>query len=106
VIDGGIHLCNCMASWSQQNKRCVSDPSLFKFEFGYDCRWGLQALYISWLIPASGAQAPATATFLSGLGFCGLEPALMHALSTRQTNWDADSSRGRLFAHGATPGRH
>jgi hypothetical protein len=59
-------------------------------------RWGLQALYISWLIPASGAHAPATATFLSGLGFCGLEPSLLRALTSRDSGLDASNNAGTL----------
>lgn len=58
------------------------------------CRWGLQALYISWLIPAPAVQAPATATFLSGLGFCGLDPGLLQALKGRNSGWDAAGSSG------------
>jgi len=57
-------------------------------------RWGLQALYISWLIPASGPQAPATATFLSGLGFCGLQPSLMQALTGRSSDGNSGASTG------------
>jgi hypothetical protein len=58
------------------------------------CRWGLQALYISWLIPAPAVQAPATATFLSGLGFCGLDTGLLQALKGRNSGWDAAGSSG------------
>lgn len=63
------------------------------------CRWGLQALYISWLIPASGPQAPATATFLSGLGFCGLEPSLMQALTGRSSDGNAGALKGVSCGH-------
>lgn len=68
----------------------------------HDCRWGLQALYISWLIPATAPAAPATATFLSGLGFCGLDPSLMQALSARRSSWDTETSKGMLLLAGNT----
>jgi hypothetical protein len=47
-----------------------------------NCRWALQALYISWLVPASPDRAPATAAFLAQLGYCGLEPQLLQALQS------------------------
>ena len=39
-------------------------------------RWGLEALYINWLVPVPPAWAPTTAAFMSGLGFCSLHNIL------------------------------
>jgi hypothetical protein len=45
-------------------------------------RWGLEALYINWLVPVTPAWAPTTAAFMSGLGFCGMHKVLdLSALS-------------------------
>lgn len=55
-------------------------------------RWGLQALYISWLTPSSAEKAPATAAFLSGLGFCGLQPSLLQALQQSGDDTNASSN--------------
>lgn len=55
------------------------NPLLWLDQFSYT-RWGLQALYIAWLTPATPDKAPSTAAFLSQLGFCGLDHGLLHAL--------------------------
>lgn len=62
----------------------------------FGCRWGLQLLYVSWLTPAPGTHAPATATFLSGLGFCGLDSSLLQALSGKNSGWGEGMSSGRV----------
>ena len=88
-------LCRCYTSscpWQFHRTNVLSQQSLSGLMVA--CRWGLQALYISWLIPAPAPQAPATATFLSGLGFCGLDPGLLQALKGRSGGWDATASSG------------
>ncbi|WIA38572.1 hypothetical protein OEZ86_001885 [Tetradesmus obliquus] len=60
-------------------------------------RWALQALYISWLVPASPEAAPATAAFLAQLGYCGLDPRLLAALQSGSSEGGADD-RARALA--------
>lgn len=88
---------------------CLDVHAVYLYAVYYlplQCSWGLQALYISWLTPSAPETAPATASFLSGLGFCGLEPSLMQALqSSGQDNssgvyraiWCADDTTQLLF---------
>eukprot|EP00775_Hariotina_reticulata_P007451 gene7451-7661_t len=67
------------------------NPILWLDAFSYT-RWGLRILYISWLTPTPAAKAPATAAFLSGLGFCGLQHDTMVALQSSGVS--ASSSGG------------
>ncbi|WIA22163.1 hypothetical protein OEZ85_004499 [Tetradesmus obliquus] len=48
-------------------------------------RWGLQAVYISWLTPTHNQRAPAVAAFLGGLGFCGLDPEMLQTLQSHDS---------------------
>jgi ABC-type phosphate/phosphonate transport system ATPase subunit len=77
--------------WQLEN----SHPILWLDALSYT-RWGLQALYISWLTPSSAEMAPPTAAFLSGLGFCGLQSSLLQAMQSSKSDHDGSSTTAAL----------